>query len=472
MNRMIKYLLCFLLLCSPVLLFSQDSSKLTLSVEGFAGIVRAYHPVVKIASIEVQKATAGITAARGAFDPYIGMASDQKTFDGKNYYRYTNPELKIPTWYGIELKAGLENNSGELLNTESTAGKTSYAGIAVPLAKNLVIDKRKAALQQAKIFRQQTNAERDRMVNEIMQDAMLSYWDWARAHAYTAIIAKTVAINEARFSMVKTAFRLGDRPAIDTIEALAQLQSFQFMLAEAQLKYRNSKVALSEYLWTATETAYQLPDSTVPDIRLDERNIGKETLPVLEEMLSVTRNNHPKLRYYNWKQRELLLDKKLKFQELLPVINLRANVLNKGYSIIKGIESAAFLENNNKFGLDVGIPLRFSKGRGEYKIAKLKIRENNLEMALLQQQLLNKVNYYFNEVIGLSSQVTQYNSLYESYNTLLRGEDTRFRAGESSLFILNTRENKVLEAASKLVDLKAKFYQSLILLQGATGQLR
>jgi outer membrane protein TolC len=168
----------------------------------------------------------------------------------------------------------------------------------------------------------------------------------------------------------------------------------------------------------------------------------------------------------------LEVDRKLKFQELLPIVNLRANVLNRGYEVWKGTNTAGFYENNNKFGIDIGVPLRFSKGRAAYKIARLKIQETGFEISMTQQQIENKVNYYFNELAGYQQQVRIYENAYKNYQTLLRGEEIRFRGGESSLFLLNNRENKVIEAGIKLTEIKIKFYQSQVALQAAAGLLR
>jgi outer membrane protein TolC len=182
--------------------------------------------------------------------------------------------------------------------------------------------------------------------------------------------------------------------------------------------------------------------------------------------------SHPKLRFYNFKLSGLEVDRKLKFQELLPTVNLRTNILNKGYNVLSNIQKNAFYENNNKFGIEVGIPLRFSKGRGEYKMAKLKIKETNLEVAMLKQQLINKTKFYFNELTGLQQQVKQYESVYNNYQLLLKGEELKFRSGESSLFLLNNRENKVLETSLKLNELKIKFLKSQASLQWAAGLLK
>jgi len=48
----------------------------------------------------------------------------------------------------------------------------------------------------------------------------------------------------------------------------------------------------------------------------------------------------------------------------------------------------------------------------------------------------------------------------EKYKRLLNVEEIRFSNGESLLFLINTRENKLLEAEQKLLDLRLKFINS------------
>jgi len=96
--------------------FAVPDSLLFLSQDEFLNIVRSYHPVVRQANLLVDRAAAELIAARAGFDPLLYADGERKTFDGKNYYNIFNPELKVPTWYGIEFKAGLEENYGDNLN--------------------------------------------------------------------------------------------------------------------------------------------------------------------------------------------------------------------------------------------------------------------------------------------------------------------------------------------------------------------
>jgi outer membrane protein TolC len=54
--------------------------------------------------------------------------------------------------------------------------------------------------------------------------------------------------------------------------------------------------------------------------------------------------------------------------------------------------------------------------------------------------------------------------------TMRQAEETRFQIGESSLFILNTRERYVLEAQLKLVQLREKQLKAVVELYLDSGQ--
>ncbi|MGB3006527.1 MAG: TolC family protein [Chitinophagaceae bacterium] len=467
--NLLKYSILFTVLSLTISVKGQNSLK-TLSAKQVMEIVKQFHPVAKQADIFMEKAKADVTIAKGMFDPVLKNESAQKTFDGTDYYLYNRPELSIPTWFGAEVTAGLEKLSGSRTSPEETQGQTSYLGISIPLAKNLLMDKRRAALQSAKIYRTASEIEKRNMLNNLLLDAMKSYWNWVQQYQVYKILTVAVTVNEKRVKLVKTAFQLGDRPAIDTTEALTQLQYFQLLQGQAWLDFQNAGLDLSVYLWTAETQPYNLPESIAPDTDLQKINLNAAIIPDLNNLLTVARINHPELLLYNYKLYVLGIEKKLKFQELLPAVNFKYNQLGKGYNVLKSATGPLF-ENNFQYGLSLGIPLRLSQGRGEYRKAKLKITETQLQQSQKQLQVENKVRSYYNELVTLKSLIVLQEKAYKNYTTLQRGEEVRFQAGESSLFLINARENKTLEALQKLQELKAKFFKTENMLQWAAGTL-
>lgn len=457
-----------MVLSVPVL--AQDSTR-TLSGEQVLELVRKFHPVARQARIHVDKAQSDLLVARGGFDPVLGAYLARKRFGGVEYYNRTSPEIVIPTWYGIEVYSGIDNYTGERLDPTMSKGQSSFIGASVPLAKDLLMDKRRAYLKQAKIFATMAETEQQLFINDLLMEAMEAYWGWVSSYNLYQVMRTAVAINEERLELVRKAFDNGERAAIDTVEALAQLQSFQYQEANYRMQFRNAALSLSTFLWTDSGAPFNLPENISPPKTWDDGQVLRSMELDLNALLTIAENSHPAMRVYDYKLRALDIDKKLKFQELLPKADFRYNHLSKGYNAFASISESSFLGNNYQYGFKFEIPLRLSAGRGEYRKAGLKIMETRLDQAQKQLDLSVKIRKYHNEYTVLKEQIGLQTRNFSNYQRLLEAEQTRLGNGESSLFLVNSRENKVLEAQQKLIELKAKFFKTAYAVQWTAGLL-
>ena len=442
-----------------------------LSLDETLNIIRKYHPVAKQANLSVSIAEASLQANRGAFDPSLYLRNERKTFDGKNYFSYTNQELKIPTWFGVDIKAGFENNIGDRVEPMFSPGKSTYAGLSIPLLKNLLFDKRRAALQQGKILVNQSKQERLLAINDLLFEATDAYWAWVSAHQAYFILTNTLQINTTRFENTKQLFEGGDRAAIDTTEALSQLQNIESMQVQAWLNLQKQRLMLSNYLWNESNIPFEMSEDILPDSSWNTVAIQAYPLPSLTDAISTAVNAHPKLLSLGYKVNMLDVDKRAKFQGLLPTFDINYNFLNKGYGT-KDFFGSALFNNNYKYGFQLGMPLFQRQSRGEYTMAKLKIKSQQLENSQQRLEIENKVKSYFNEIVAMQRQVILFDKNLKNQQLLLVAEETKFSVGESSLFLVNSRENKLLETQQKLAELKTKFFKSMAALQWSAGQLR
>ena len=463
-----KHLIIIILLLVTLPAFSQDSLQ-KLSLNSFLTIVKTYHPVAQQANIIVKKASANLLSQRGAFDPVINTGGNDKTFDGINYYRNNNTQLTIPTWYGIEVQAGIEYIGGSRNDPQETLGKTSFAGVSIPLAKNLLMDKRRAALQQAKIMQQASEQEQRILLNDLLMDAATAYWKWVQAYLASKTYQQIITVNQQRYNLVKSAWLNGDRPAIDTTEALAQLQQFEYLQNEALLLWQNAGVELSGFLWQKNTLPYNLSAQIIPQEKTEDL-YDAVIFPELNQLISVARITHPELVVYNYKLSSLTIERKLMFQELLPKLDLKYNQLGKGYNIA-GTATKTLFDNNYRYGINFSMPLRLSTGRGEYKLAKLKITETQLQQKQKQLDIDNKVKNYYNQLVNYKTQVVLLKKSYTNFLQLQKGEEIKFFNGESSLFLVNSRENKTQETLLKLIETAVKLNQTSLGLQWSAGQL-
>ncbi|OJV20495.1 MAG: hypothetical protein BGO21_07900 [Dyadobacter sp. 50-39] len=449
---------------------AQDSTR-TLSGGQVLELVRKFHPVARQARIHVDKAQADLLVARGGFDPVLGAYVARKRFGGTEYYNRTSPEIVIPTWYGIEVYSGIDNYTGERLDPTMSKGQSSFIGASIPLAKDLLMDKRRAYLKQARIFTSMAETEQRLFVNDLLMEAMEAYWGWVSSYNLYQVMKTAVAINVERVDLVRRSFENGERAAIDTVEALAQLQSIQYQETQYRMQFRNAGLTLSSFLWTDSGAPYNLPEDVSPPAGWDNQLVLADMELDLNALLTIAENSHPALRVYDYKLRALDVEKKLKFQGLLPKADFRYNHLSKGYNAFAGIAESSALGNNYQYGFKFEIPLRLSAGRGEYRKAGLKIMETRLDQAQKQLDLQVKIRQYHNEYTVLKEQIGLQSLNFSNYQKLLEAEQTRLGNGESSLFLVNSRETKLLEAQQKLIELKAKFFKTAYAVQWTAGLL-
>jgi outer membrane protein TolC len=465
-----KRICLFLLIQFIVMGAAASDSIKTISAAQMLEIVKRYHPVSRKATIDTRIAKAGIMSARGNFDPVFNYKSSGKTFTDIDYYRSGEPEIRIPAWYGLEITAGAANLNGNRLNPEETIGATSYVGISIPLAKNLLIDKRRAVLQQAKIMHTTARNEQKSILNNLYYEAMDAYWNWVLSWQVYELASETVTVNEKRMGMIKRTWQQGDRPAIDTLEARVQWQHFLYLQNEALMEARNAAITLSVFLWTNNNEPVTLTEAVRPPKNW-QQEAASNPLPVMATLLETARNQHPDLTAYEYKLQYLRVEKKLKFQDLLPAVYFNYNQLGKGYNLAKTVAVLPVFQNNFQYNISIGVPLLRSEARGEYQKTKLKISQVELDWQYKQRQVENKIIILFNEWVTLQQQLQLQEAAYAGYRLLQSGEEKRFFNGESSLFLVNTREQKALEAMNKLLEVNIKLQKTRYALQWAAGSL-
>lgn len=447
------------ILLSFIVCFSATAQTKIFTEQELIAVVKKFHPAAKQALLNMQMADAEVLSKRGKFDPVISTDNGSKTFDGITYYKKSDVALYIPTWYGIDIYAGQNYISGSKINPEDTKGVLNYAGISMSVVQNLMIDKRRAALRQAKIYREASSVERLSIINDLLQDALKAYWDWWEKYYVSRMLQNSFDNAQKRMMMVKTLYQLGDRPAIDTLEAYTQVQSIAIRQNEMFAELRKSQLELSTFLWKEKDTQFDLPNEVMP------QEINTTETISIDQMLKAA-TMHPDLLQYDFKLNVLAIEKKLKFQLLLPDIKMKYNRIVPDLS---STANGAWFQNNFRYGISFSMPLRLSEGRGEYRKAGLKIDNTKLEQINKSILVNTKVKQAYTDWIQLTSQLDLQDRLLSNIIALQRGEETRFANGESSLFLINSRELKTIETQQKLIEILAKKSKSLVKLKWAAG---
>jgi outer membrane protein TolC len=425
-----------------------------MSYKEYLGFVKKYHPLVKNANLEISKAQANLMIARGGFDPKLELDFNKKQFQGTEYYSILNSSFKIPTWYGIDIKAGFEDNEGYYLNPQNKTpanGLTSL-GISIPIGQGLLINQRMADLQQAKIQVKLSAAEQKLEAIAVLYDASVAYFNWKKNYEEN-LLYQNYSINaQKRYEGIESLIKQGDKPAIDSVEAGIVVKSRLLALEDSKLKLSKAKLELSNFLWIENNIPLELSEAIIPEKKLG--NTIQETLNIQNLSQESSLMNHPKIEALQSKIDLLTVGKKLKANMLLPKIDVGYSYLAQPNSTIPNNSE------NHKVGVDFYFPLFLRKERGSLKLAQYKIQESEFTRDLEKVQLTNKISAQKIEIESLSKQQKIINKLVDDYDTMLKSEERLFTLGESSLFLINSRENSLVSARLSEIALENRFYSS------------
>jgi outer membrane protein TolC len=463
MKANLKYCLLLIVLNLTIMVNGQDKSVLTLSLPNYLELVSQYHPLAKQANLYISNAEANTLIARGGFDPKLFYDFRNKFFDSKNYYALSNGGLEIPTWWGISIKTGVENNTGQYLNPENNVPQQGlmYAQISMPLLQGLMIDERRAALKQAKIFEQMSEFEQRNAINELLYRAGKTYWDWYLSYLNEQIISNAVNISRERLKAVGLSVRFGDSPGIDTVEANIQLQDRLLQLQQVELEYLTQSLLLSNYLWSENNEPIVITERTLPDTASFSTALVNWSVRNTDSLM----NSHPVLKVYEYKLSHLAVERKWKQEKLKPNLQLNYNPLLSTQNVSMGFQ------NNYKWGLAVGFPVLLRKERGDLKMTNIKIANINYENSNKRNELVNKTSAAISAYYSYSSQQELYNNNVRNYEQLWRSEKRLFDSGESSLFMINSREMSYINAQLKLNEIINKNKKSALEVEYSFGLL-
>ena len=431
----------------------QLDNQLVLEFDQFQKIVKVHHPLAVVADLQYEGGSANQLKARGAFDPKAYAGFQSKEFRGIDYYDIGSAGLKIPTWYGLEIQAGFDENSGTFLNPERVTppdGLTS-AGLSLTLGQGLFIDKRRAELRKAEIYLRVSDQERRQMINELLFDSGKAYWDWFEAYNDLLVFQEAVEIASIRLEAVRQSASLGDIPSIDTLEAGIQVQNRELLLQDAELQFRNATEYLSIFIWSEGRIPLDLdPDSrpldfgaAMEEVRL--RNQWQE----LDSVVAI----HPKILAFTGIIEQMKVERKLRKEMLKPVVNLKYNALS-GSQIGNLPEDLG--DNNYTFGVQFQMPIFLRKERGELRMTDIRIDQAENELSFGKEKLGFQVVASRNKIETTRNQVNLFSQTVLDSRGLLDGEREKFEAGESSLFLVNARELRYINAQIKLIGLVTK----------------
>jgi outer membrane protein TolC len=427
-----------------------------LRFDEYLGFVKKFHPIVKQAELVIDESQAKLMKSRGAFDPKVQVDYGRKQFKSTEYYDKLNGTFKIPTWFGVELKAAFEENSGEYLNPEAFVPDDGLysAGVSMALGQGLWINNRMAALKQARLFREQAKADRDIYVNNILYEASLVYFEWLKAYNELLLFQNILVNAEFRYNGILKGVEVGENAEIDAVEARIAVNNRKLGLEQSRVKLMKSALELSTFLWLENNVPVELQPDVIPDVNTEPIVDATFNINQLRED-NLVLDEHPKMLSLGYKLEGLEVDKRLKANRLLPTIDAEYNFITEVPEVARTLNTAEY-----KGGINVVFPLFLRKERGDLRLAKIKLQDAEFEIDATRVNLQNKINALKQELESYVAQNEITTQMVEDYQRMLQAEERKFQVGESSLFLVNSRESKLIDGQLKAIEIQNKFFST------------
>ncbi|MCB0667044.1 MAG: TolC family protein [Saprospiraceae bacterium] len=443
-----RFLLPLLVLLFSTLVIYAQTAPVVFGLDAFIDVVTNNHPVMAKAELLRSRAESSVLEARGSFDPKIDMEYSNKSFDGKNYYQIYQGALKIPTWFGIDLKTSYSHNRGEYINEMDFLPSSGLwdLGLSLPLGKGLLLDERRAQLKKAQLYVQSAEQERILIINDLLRDALDSYLQWQQAYQFLRVAEDGVALAEQRLEGAVSGFLQGDKPAVDTLESFLSMQDRMQTLFKARQIFSNTRVSLSNFIWMNGQIPMELDSMAIPDLLDDDILAGFYSESLMRE--DALLEQHPSIAQYLLKMDQLDIEIRLSQEALKPDLRLDYFPLVSGETQLL----QRLTTNNYKFGATLNYPILQRKARGKLRINEIKSQELIYDLSLKRRELDIKLDLYRQNIENQELQFALANEMVENYQRLLDAEYRKFSVGESSVFLVNSREVSYLESRKKRIE--------------------
>lgn len=437
-------------LCAHGLLAQAPTDSIRLGPDAVLNLL-PNHPVFKASELLERESGLIRMKAKGGFDPKLSYDLSTKNFDDKTYYRYEKLGLSVATWPGIDFKAEMKRSEGEYLNPEAFIPGPGNVelGADANLLRGLVFDARRTALAEARIVAQKNEAERLALRNALVREALSRYWNWSAAQARFDLFQQAEANARVRFEAVKRSARSGQSAAIDTVEALGLLENRRMDLAKAELDRETARLLLEAHLWTPDSLPLRIDPATLP-IDLLERAPGLMPLDSLQTLLLSLDDRSPELLKTRTEIDKAQVRINQGYNDLLPEARL-------SYRWISPIDDAFNTEtynpgSNNYLGLGVELPLFLRKERSTLQFYQLE--RERAEWLLLEKRvaIANKALASRAALETYARNAERAERNFGNYSLLLEAEVRKFSIGESSLFLVNSREISAIQSGAKWIE--------------------
>jgi outer membrane protein TolC len=431
-----------------------------LTLDAFLDRVMRASPAARSLRLEDDRALAALLDARGGFDPYLTTGYEYKTEGDKDKLNVLRSGMVLPFDLPMSPNLTLDYRRGLGSSIDPSAftsqiGETRF-GVSFSPLQGLTTSKRRAALSKARLEPRRAEALQAQGRHRLLLDATRAFWTWVEARRILQVNRELLDLATRRRNLVIRQANAGETAAVDSVEAKLAVVSREGKVAAARRKAEEARATLSVFLWNADGTPssarYDPPALPAPPTASDSATAATTAL-----------SQRPELKEIALKQQQMQVEQRLARERLRPDLKLEAQVVS--------YDDSPFDVNDVKLGFTIDQPLFFRGGRSEAERAEIETQALRFKRDLTQQKVRADVDAALVALRQSRRRVSAAERRVELARRLQQAEQRRFELGESTLFLVNQREQAFAEAREERVAARIAALQAYATYQWATGTI-
>lgn len=427
-----------------------------LTLEILLESVNKNFPPLRAALLERPLAEADLLNQEGRFD-----LSLRTRLDTQNFGFYQNERFEIAleqptTVWGSTLYSGYGISHGRYPDYDGKALTNEAgqyrAGVRVPLARDRAIDSRRADLGKARIGLRLADLSIDQQRLTILQTATRRYWDWVAAGRRLLIANTLLEVAIGRDAILLEAVRIGALPQFEQLDNQRIVLQRRSNVVEARRSLENSSIELSLFLRDGNGQPQLAPaEQLLPGFPDPAAISEKEMLDDMNDALS----RRPEVLRFIFQRNQVQIEKKLAENQRLPNIDLFAEYLREA-----GDGSVRRGPNDLRVGLIFDLPLQRRQATSRLRNAEARLGQIDQREIFQKDQVTADVRDAASAVRAAFERSTVVSEELAVTRRVEDAERLRFELGDSTLFVLNQREQATAEAAIREANALADYFRA------------
>lgn len=435
-------ILLFLLL----FLFPQVVWSTSLTLDEVMTSTMKHFPKILQANYKVEEAQEKVTESLGNFDFLASAKGDART---RGFYSGRSIDFQLEKPLGIlssTLYTGYRVSDGRYPDYEGkyvTLEDGEYRlGIEFSLLQNRDIDLQRLNLKQSELLFGQSQFHRLQARYEVRKKATKAYWSWVAKGKIVEMYQQMLDISLNRDVAIKKRVKGGDLAKIYIDENKQYILKRRQLLVMAKNEFQNAALKLSLY-YRDDRGEPRLPtEEQIPPAfeELPDHLERSEKLELLDAALAAS----PAIQSLQYEIDRLYNIEVMAENKLMPKLDL---ILETNRD--SGNGSKTRVGQENRIGLKFEFPLERRAAYGKRSQARAKSMRVQKKLQLSRESLKVETTQIFNLMNASLRSLHLSKNEIELAQKLRKAEQVKFLNGASDFFILNLREQNLLDAELK-----------------------